>query len=100
MSAVARARRRDLPVDDAPGDVPGAVADGIEGLVHLRELAWTPGETPSDAVQVGGRITVVVTGIDRERPRLSLPDDKAPPRTHDRDQDGAPRPEGTGRGAP
>ncbi|WP_458248552.1 S1 RNA-binding domain-containing protein [Streptomyces sp. MAI_2237] len=23
------------------------VADGIEGLVHLRELAWTPVETPS-----------------------------------------------------
>lgn len=29
------------------------VADGIEGLVHLRELTWTPVETPADALQVG-----------------------------------------------
>ncbi|KUO09286.1 S1 RNA-binding domain-containing protein [Streptomyces sp. DSM 15324] len=48
------------------------VADGIEGLVHLRELAWTPVETASDVVQVGDEITVVVTEIDRERRRLSL----------------------------
>ncbi|AGJ52708.1 SSU ribosomal protein S1p [Streptomyces sp. PAMC 26508] len=48
------------------------VADGIEGLVHLRELAWTPSETPGDVVQVGDESTVVVTEIDRERRRLSL----------------------------
>ncbi|MFC8142964.1 S1 RNA-binding domain-containing protein [Streptomyces paradoxus] len=48
------------------------VADGIEGLVHLRELTWTPVRTPSDAVQVGDQVTVVVTGIDRERRRLAL----------------------------
>ncbi|MEU9395420.1 S1 RNA-binding domain-containing protein [Streptomyces sp. NPDC048324] len=48
------------------------VADGIEGLVHLRELAWTPVENPSDVVQVGDPITVVVTEIDRERRRLAL----------------------------
>lgn len=48
------------------------VADGIEGLVHLRELAWTPVETPADVVQVGDEITVVVIEIDRERRRLAL----------------------------
>jgi len=48
------------------------VADGIEGLVHLRELAWAPVETPADVVQVGDKITVVVTEIDRERRRLVL----------------------------
>lgn len=48
------------------------VADGIEGLVHLRELAWTPVDTPADVVRVGEEITVVVTEIDRERRRLSL----------------------------
>lgn len=48
------------------------VADGIEGLVHLRELAWTPVETPADVVRMGDEITVVVTGIDRDRRRLSL----------------------------
>ncbi|MEV6040356.1 S1 RNA-binding domain-containing protein [Nonomuraea sp. NPDC052116] len=47
-------------------------ADGLEGLVHLRELAWTPVEAPSDVVQVGDEITVVVTEIDRERRRLAL----------------------------
>ncbi|MEU5769602.1 S1 RNA-binding domain-containing protein [Streptomyces asoensis] len=48
------------------------VADGLEGLVHLRELAWTPVETPADVVQVGDQITVVVTETDRERRRLAL----------------------------
>jgi len=48
------------------------VADGLEGLVHLRELAWTPVETPSDVVRVGDGITVVVTGIDRERRTITL----------------------------
>ncbi len=48
------------------------VADGIEGLVHLRELTWTPTQTPSDVVQVGYEVTVVVTEIDRERRRLAL----------------------------
>ncbi|MFC8343150.1 S1 RNA-binding domain-containing protein [Streptomyces sp. NPDC057280] len=48
------------------------VADGLEGLVHLRELAWTPVETPSDVVRVGDEVTVVVTEIDRERRRISL----------------------------
>ncbi|WP_405817638.1 S1 RNA-binding domain-containing protein [Streptomyces sp. NBC_00838] len=48
------------------------VADGIEGLVHLRELAPTPVENPSDAVRAGDEVTVVVTAIDRERRRLLL----------------------------
>ncbi|MCX5265880.1 S1 RNA-binding domain-containing protein [Streptomyces sp. NBC_00199] len=57
------------------------VADGIEGLVHLRELASTPVESPSDVVQAGDEVTVVVTEIDRERRRLVLSRDKAPPTT-------------------
>ncbi|MEV7677926.1 S1 RNA-binding domain-containing protein [Streptomyces sp. NPDC088341] len=48
------------------------VADGIEGLVHLRELAWTPVAAPEDVVQVGDEVTVVVTEIDRMRRRLAL----------------------------
>ncbi|MEH0549745.1 S1 RNA-binding domain-containing protein [Streptomyces sp. B21-101] len=48
------------------------VADGIEGLVHLRELASTPVESPSDVVRAGDEVTVVVTEIDRERRRLVL----------------------------
>ncbi|MFD6826788.1 S1 RNA-binding domain-containing protein [Streptomyces sp. NPDC060085] len=48
------------------------VADGIEGLIHLRELASTPVESPSDVVQSGDEVTVVVAEIDRERRRLVL----------------------------
>ncbi|MFC9640009.1 S1 RNA-binding domain-containing protein [Streptomyces mirabilis] len=44
------------------------VADGVEGLVHLRELTWSPVDVPEDVVEV----TVVVTEIDRERRRLAL----------------------------
>jgi ribosomal protein S1 len=48
------------------------VSDGIQGLVHLRELTWTPVETPTQVVQVGDQVTVVVTAIDCERRRVSL----------------------------
>ncbi|WP_331720600.1 S1 RNA-binding domain-containing protein (plasmid) [Streptomyces sp. NBC_00161] len=48
------------------------VADGIEGLVHLQELAATPVETPEEAVQVGDEVSVVVIEVDRPRRRLSL----------------------------
>ncbi|GAB2745141.1 S1 RNA-binding domain-containing protein [Streptomyces bullii] len=48
------------------------VADGIEGLVHLRELTWTPVQTPSNVAHVGDEVTVVVTEIDRERRRPAL----------------------------
>jgi small subunit ribosomal protein S1 len=48
------------------------VADGFEGLVQLGELTWTPTQTPSDVVQVGDEVTVVVTAIDRERRRLAI----------------------------
>jgi ribosomal protein S1 len=57
------------------------VADGVEGLVHLRELTWTPVEAPSDVVQVGDEVTVVVTEIDRERRRLTLSRRQAHPTT-------------------
>ncbi|MEU0600426.1 S1 RNA-binding domain-containing protein [Streptomyces sp. NPDC006393] len=48
------------------------VADGIEGLVRLREPTRTSVETRSEVVQVGDEVTVVVTEIDRERRRLVL----------------------------
>jgi len=48
------------------------VADGIEGLVPLRELAWAPVAAPEDVVRVGDAVTVVVTEIDRDRRRLAF----------------------------
>lgn len=53
------------------------VEDGIEGLVHLSELATAPVDRPEDAVEVGDSITVVVTDIDQQRRRLSLSRRKA-----------------------
>ncbi|WP_326701330.1 S1 RNA-binding domain-containing protein [Streptomyces sp. NBC_01754] len=48
------------------------VTDGIEGVVHLRDLASAPVEDPADVVHVGDEVAVVVTGIDRLRRTLSL----------------------------
>lgn len=48
------------------------VADGIEGLIHRRDLSAEPVEAVSDVVQAGEEITVVVIEIDRIRRRLSL----------------------------
>ncbi|WP_308286973.1 S1 RNA-binding domain-containing protein [Streptomyces liliiviolaceus] len=48
------------------------VADGIEGLVHLSELASAPVETPDEVVQVSDRVSVMVMEIDVERRRLLL----------------------------
>lgn len=48
------------------------VTEDIEGLVHLQELTWTAVEAPEEVVQVGDKIMVVITEIDRERRRLAL----------------------------
>ncbi|MGW3630803.1 S1 RNA-binding domain-containing protein [Streptomyces sp. NPDC005122] len=56
------------------------VADGIEGLVHLRELAWTTVEAPEDIARVGDRMPVVVTELDVERRRVTLSRRRATPR--------------------
>ncbi|MEV4972198.1 S1 RNA-binding domain-containing protein [Streptomyces scopuliridis] len=48
------------------------VADGIEGLVRLRDLTRTSVDARPDVVQVGDEVTVVVTEVDRERRRLVL----------------------------
>ncbi|MFE5290527.1 S1 RNA-binding domain-containing protein [Nocardia sp. NPDC056611] len=48
------------------------VSEGIEGLIHLRDLTSTPAAAPGDIVQIGDEVTVVVTQIDQENRRLSL----------------------------
>ncbi|WP_331728298.1 S1 RNA-binding domain-containing protein [Streptomyces sp. NBC_00158] len=48
------------------------VAEGIEGLVHLLELDWTPVESPEEVVRIGDELTVVVTEVDRQHRRLVL----------------------------
>jgi small subunit ribosomal protein S1 len=47
--------------------------DGIEGLVHISEMSWTRRIShPSELVQIGDEIEVVVLGIDKEKQEISL----------------------------
>ena len=55
------------------------VSDGLEGLVHISELADERVAQPSDVVKVGDAVRVRVVGVDDERRRLSLSIRQAPP---------------------
>src|SRR5690606_32072981 len=46
---------------------------GIEGLVHISEMSWTKRiQHPSELVNIGDEIEVVVLGVDKEGQQLSL----------------------------
>jgi len=47
--------------------------DGIEGLVHISEMSWTKRIShPSELVQIGDEVDVVVLGIDQQKQEISL----------------------------
>ncbi len=48
------------------------VTNGVEGLVHVSELSNQHIENPSDVIDPGGTVRVVVLEIDADRRRLSL----------------------------
>ncbi len=48
------------------------IDDGLEGLIHVSELAPHHVAEPADAVQVGDHVRVKIVGIEPERRRLSL----------------------------
>ncbi|MGH2450550.1 MAG: 30S ribosomal protein S1 [Candidatus Limnocylindria bacterium] len=48
------------------------IADDLEGLVHVSELAPHRVAHPSEVVQVGDQVRVRIVGVDPERRRLSL----------------------------
>ncbi len=52
----------------------GAFLDlgGIDGLLHITDMAWRRVKHPSEVVQIGDEITVRVLKFDRERQRVSL----------------------------
>src|SRR3954449_9177500 len=50
----------------------GRVDEGIEGLVHISELAERHVEVPEQVVQVGNDVMVKVIDIDLDRRRISL----------------------------
>ncbi len=45
---------------------------GLDGLLHVTDLAWGRIAHPSEAVQLGDEIEVVVLKLDREKLRISL----------------------------
>jgi small subunit ribosomal protein S1 len=52
---------------------------GVDGLVHISELAWHRVENPEEVVQVGDRVKVKVLKVDPEKGRLSLSIKEAQP---------------------
>ncbi len=52
----------------------GAFIDlgGVDGLLHITDMAWRRVKHPSEVVNIGDEITVKVLKFDRERVRVSL----------------------------
>ena len=52
----------------------GAFVDigGIEGLIHLTELAWKRVKHPSDLLKVGQELDVFILGVDKENKKVAL----------------------------
>jgi small subunit ribosomal protein S1 len=63
----------------------GAFVDlgGVDGLLHISELAWNHVQHPSEVLQVGQEIEVMVLEINRERERIRLSRKRLPPRLGD-----------------
>ena len=83
-SRLDESHRQDLLDDLCPGDICqgrvtnlcsfGAFVDlgGLEGLVHVSELAWGRVEHPSSVLEPGQSVEVYVLNVDRERRRVGL----------------------------
>jgi small subunit ribosomal protein S1 len=71
------------------------VLDGVEGLVHISELAPRHVENPREIVQPGDEIRVKILEIDSERRRLSLSakrvEDQVLPLHREHDAEGEPQ---------
>ncbi|TSC57619.1 MAG: RNA binding S1 protein [Candidatus Peregrinibacteria bacterium Greene0416_19] len=46
--------------------------DGLEGLVHISEIAWGHVKNPAEYAEAGDKVTVKVIGIDGEKLSLSI----------------------------
>jgi small subunit ribosomal protein S1 len=65
--------------DEKDGIVSGVVNfgifvtfDGLEGLVHISEIAWGHVKNPSEFVKIGDRIKIKVIGLEGEKLSLSI----------------------------
>ncbi|MBE3583031.1 MAG: 30S ribosomal protein S1 [Limnochordaceae bacterium] len=69
------------------------IGQGVEGLLHVSEMAWSRVRHPSDILHEGDHIQVMVLKVDKERGRISLglkqvqgdPWKKAPEKYHEGD---------------
>jgi len=52
----------------------GAFVDlgGIDGLLHITDMAWKRVKHPSEVIEIGDEVTVKVLKFDREKQRVSL----------------------------
>jgi small subunit ribosomal protein S1 len=46
--------------------------NGIDGLLHINEIAWTRIKHPSEVLKSGDKINVKIKSVDKENQRLSL----------------------------
>lgn len=46
--------------------------EGLEGLVHISEIAWSHVKNPADFGKVGQEVEVLIIGIEREKISLSM----------------------------
>jgi len=46
--------------------------DGLDGLLHITDMSWGRIKHPTEMVQVGQEIDVVILEVDKERERVSL----------------------------
>ena len=52
----------------------GAFVDlgGVDGLIHISDLAWNRIKHPSEVVKVGQKVSVCILSFDKEKNRISL----------------------------
>lgn len=48
------------------------LAPGVDGMIHISELAWTHVKHPSDVLSLGDRVQATVLRVDQERGRIAL----------------------------
>lgn len=46
--------------------------DGIDGLLHITDMTWKRIRHPSEIVQMGDKLKVVILGVDKDKGRVAL----------------------------
>lgn len=46
--------------------------DGIDGLLHITDITWKRIKHPSEVIQLGQKLEVVILGVDKDKGRVAL----------------------------